>query len=112
MGTGLPSGLVGYGGDHPHWPRSDVAFDQAQTRPSASCVGVRLADRMVELVELPFDDVSLEPPNSRRCLIQSPHYHSRKARNERVDTMHPFGKLREGGPMTPAQAAVVLNETL
>ena len=49
MGTGLPSGLVGYGGDHPHWPRSDVAFDQAQTRPSASCVGVRLAGRMTEI---------------------------------------------------------------
>jgi hypothetical protein len=49
VGTGLPSGLVGYGGDHPHWPRSDVAFDQAQTRPSASCVGVRLAGRVAEI---------------------------------------------------------------
>ena len=44
--------------------------------------------------------------------IQSQHYHSHKARNERVDTMHPFRKPREGGPMTPAQVAVVLNETL
>jgi hypothetical protein len=26
--------------------------------------------------------------------------------------MHPFRKLREGGPMTPAQAAVVLNENV
>ena len=26
--------------------------------------------------------------------------------------MHPFRKLREGGPMTPAQAAVILNENV
>jgi hypothetical protein len=57
---------VGYGGDHPHWPRSDVAFDQARTRPSASCVEVRLAGRMAEIsFELPFDDVSLELANFR-----------------------------------------------
>src|SRR6266850_2562297 len=30
----------------------------------------------------------------------------------RVDIMHPFRKLREGGPMTPAQAAVILNENV
>jgi len=29
--------------------QADVAFDQAQTRPSASCVGVRLAGRMAEI---------------------------------------------------------------
>jgi len=46
VGTGLPSGLVDYGGGHPRWPRS-VAFDQAQTRPSAGCVGHALTSPML-----------------------------------------------------------------
>ena len=45
-------------------------------------------------------------------VITAQHHHSHKARNERVDIMHPFRKLREGGPMTPAQAAVILNENV
>src|SRR5712691_11809680 len=35
-----------------------------------------------------------------------------QSQKRKVDTMHPFRKLREGGPMTPAQAAVVLNENV
>ena len=30
----------------------------------------------------------------------------------RSPRMHPFRKLREGGPMTPAQVAVLLNEDI